>query len=112
MRTLSWGQWSLTVKISVTMIAVIILVVVGVTLVTISREQTDFKTDLQQQAELQLDTLVAAGSNPLYKLDKATLQQIMDGLGQNQIVLAGRFYDSAGRIIADADNPQLFSDTA
>ncbi len=107
MRRLSWKQWSLAFKLSVVMTTIIILVVVFITLLSVAREQASFKTELQQQADLQLNTLIAAGSEALYRLDAASLQDIMSGLGQNQIVASGRFYDSAGHIVADAYNAEV-----
>ncbi len=102
-----WRQWTVGFKISAAMIALVVISVVTITLLSIAREQQAFGTELQQQAELQLNTLIAAGADALYKLDSGTLQSIVQGLGQNQVVASARFYDSAGRIVADAYNTNL-----
>src|SRR5258708_6083946 len=105
MGKLSWNQWALAVKLSVTMTVLVIVIVAFVTLISIAREQESFKTELEQQADLQLHTLIAAGSEFLYVLDASNLQKIMAGLGQDQIVASGQFYDAQGHIVADAYHP-------
>lgn len=113
MGRLGWRQWSLDVKISVTMIGLVVFSVAAITFVSVAREQQAFNSELQQQAELQLNTLIAAGADALYKLDVGTLQTITQGLGKNKVVTSARFYDSAGRIVADAYDPNVrFSDNA
>src|SRR5437899_10181178 len=102
MRGLSWNQWPLAVKLSVTMTTLIIVVVAFITLISVSREQQNFKTELEQQINLQLDTLVAAGSELLYKLDANALQSIMTGIGSDPDVTSGRYYDAQGHVVADA----------
>src|SRR5438270_7429709 len=102
MRGLSWNQWPLAVKLSVTMTTLVIVIVAFITLISVAREQENFKKELQQQAALQLDTLTAAGSEMLYKLDAGSLQSIMTGIGDDPDVSAGSFFDSQGRVLADA----------
>ncbi len=102
MGKLSWKRLSLAVRLSITMTALVITLVAGITFVSIRREQATFRTELQQQAELQLNTLIAAGADALYRLDVQTLQNLLLGLGKDQLVTSGRFYDPQGRIVADA----------
>src|SRR5260221_2237866 len=112
MHNLIWKRWPLADKLSPTMTCLVILLGTSITLASIDREQRAFRTELQQQADLQLNTLIAAGADALYNLDAKTLQDLMGGLGQNKVVTSGRFYDSAGRVIADAYSPNTrFSDT-
>ncbi len=52
-----------------------------------------------------LNTIEAAASDLMYRLDVDGLQQIMDSIGQHPVV-SGRIYDAQGRIIADATESQ------
>jgi signal transduction histidine kinase len=96
------GHWPLAISLTLAMTTMIVVIVVSITLLSISREQLSFRSELQQQAELQLDTLAAAGADALYNLQVDSLEYIMRGLGEKQVVLSGRFYDGDGRVIADA----------
>jgi signal transduction histidine kinase len=80
----------------------LVLIVAIVTLLTLVREQNTFRNELEQQLEVQLDTLIAAGADPLYTLEATRLQSILKGLSAQRLVVAGRFYDPDGRVIADA----------
>ncbi len=82
----------------------ILVIIVTITLLSINREQQTFRTELQQQADLQLQTLSAAGADSLYTLRADSLQTIMLTLGENHVVVSGRFYDADGRVVADAYN--------
>jgi PAS domain S-box-containing protein len=88
------------------MTALVIAIVSIITFVSIRREQQTFRTELQQQAELQLNTLIAAGKDALYRLDVQTLQNLLEDVGQNQLVTSGRFYDPQGLVVADAYDPK------
>ena len=100
---LNWRNWSLIVKITLTTTAMIVMVVVSVTLLSIRREQQTFRKELEQQAKLLLDTLEVAVADPLYYLDTDYLSDLMEAFGEDQqILLSGHVYDAEGRIVADA----------
>jgi signal transduction histidine kinase len=107
----SWKRWPLTVKLTVAMTTMIVIVVASVTSLSIRREQQTFRAELQQQADLLLSTLAAAAADPLYTLDADELSDMMEALGaqalgaDRQILASGRVYDSQGRIIGDAYDP-------
>jgi signal transduction histidine kinase len=105
-RWLDWRQWSLAIKLAAGMTTMILVIIAVITLLSIDREQQTFRTELQQQAELQLETLTAAGADALYTLQADVLQGIMTALGAQRIVTAGRFYDPQGRVVADAYNTE------
>lgn len=105
---LRWSDWPLAAKLTLTMITLILLVVAAITLLSIRREQQTFRTELQQQADLLLDTLEAATINALYFQDVDFLSDIMESLGEDQeILMSGRIYDAEGRIVADAYDESL-----
>ena len=77
------------------MTTMVIIAVTAVTLLSIRREQQTFRTELQQQAELLLDTLEAATADFLYQQDADALSDIMEALGENrEILVSGRIYDA------------------
>ncbi|MBA3875293.1 MAG: HAMP domain-containing protein, partial [Anaerolineae bacterium] len=113
MQMLKWRQWSLTVKLTLSIIVLVVLVVVGLTLLSIQREQQNFRTELQQQAELVLNTLIAAQVDDLYTLNATALQSITSNLGTYRLVTFGRVYDREGRVVADAyDTSSVFQPEA
>jgi len=109
---LRWNNWSLAAKLSAIIMALIIVIVTSMTLFTLASEQQTLRNSLQEQAELQLNTLIGAGGDALYRLDVQRLQIIMDGLKATNVAAFARFYDADGRVIADAYHPEARFNTA
>jgi hypothetical protein len=85
------------------MTILVVVAVSSVTVLSINREQQTFRKELEQQADMLLDTLTAATADQLYYLDTDSLSDIMEALGKNeQILTSGQIYDAKGRVIADA----------
>ncbi|MCG8350370.1 MAG: ATP-binding protein [Chloroflexales bacterium] len=99
---LSFIWKNLSVKLTLIITFVIVITVVSTTLLSLKREEEAFRIELEQQAKVLLETLTAAAADPLYTLDADFLSDMMEGLGSNQLVVAGRVYDQNGRIVADA----------
>jgi signal transduction histidine kinase len=94
---------SLATKLTLAMTSLVIVAVVGVTWLSLRREQETFRNELQQQAQLLLDALSVTTADALYKLDADFMEEIMQQLGQEDKVLsAGRIYEREGRVVADA----------
>ncbi|WP_083618667.1 ATP-binding protein [Planktothrix serta] len=93
---------SLATKLSVAMTSLVIVAVAGVTWLSLHRQQQTFRQELEQQAELLLNTLAVTTSDPLYNLDADFLEEIMQQLGRNNVLVAGRVYEKDGRVVADA----------
>jgi GAF domain-containing protein/HAMP domain-containing protein len=105
---LDWRNWPLAAKLTLSTTILIVLVVAGITWLSIRREQQTFRAELQQQAELLLNTLVNTVSDPLYYLDVDWLSATTAGLGEDRgLVTSGRIYDKEGRVIADAYDAEL-----
>ncbi len=100
-------RWPLALKLSLVMTTLIAVVVVAITLLSLRREQTSFETELEQQADTLLDSLTAAASNTLLRLQIPTLDALMQNLGATPSIIGGRAFDASGRLIA-----RSFSDTA
>ncbi|RMF27357.1 MAG: HAMP domain-containing protein, partial [Cyanobacteria bacterium J083] len=102
------------------MTGLVVLVVAGVTLLSLHREQKNFRNELQQQGELLLDALTVVTADALYVLDGDFLESIMEQLGDNrtigdrQLLTSGRIYDKNGRVIVDAyvEEVQIYTTTS
>ena len=105
MTALSWRSWPLALKLTVTITFIVVLVVAVVTLISLQRERQNFQNELEQQAELLLNTLSAGAADSLYFLDADFLNDMMVDLGNYDVVTFGRIYDEEGRIVADALEP-------
>ncbi|MEB3828209.1 sensor histidine kinase [Phormidium sp. CCY1219] len=102
MGKLSWKKGSLATKLTLAMTTLTIVTVVGVTWLSLRRAQHSFRSELQHQAEILLDTLAVTTSDALYVLDADFMEEIMEQLGADRVLVAGRIYEGEGRIIADA----------
>jgi signal transduction histidine kinase/CheY-like chemotaxis protein len=89
------------------MTTLVVMAVIAITLLSIRREQQTFKAELQNQARLLLDTLSSTSADRLYFLDQEFLAGIMQKLGDDHVVIAGRIFDGQGRIVADAHDPGI-----
>src|SRR5579859_516836 len=99
------ATWPLAIKLTLVMTVMIVLTVGAVTLLSIRREQATFRTDLEQQGELLLDSLTASGADLLYRLQLTSLQNLIGGLGTIKAIVAGWVYDAQGHVLADAFSP-------
>ncbi|MGD1711836.1 ATP-binding protein [Dapis sp. BLCC M172] len=84
------------------MTSLVVIVVAGVTWLSVYRQQQNFYNELEQQAEILLNTLSVTVRDSLYKLDADFMEEIMEQLGEDKVLAAGRIYDKDGRIVADA----------
>ncbi|MEQ8963666.1 MAG: HAMP domain-containing protein, partial [Coleofasciculus sp. C2-GNP5-27] len=93
---------SLATKITLAMTTLVIVAVASVTMLSLHRQQETFRDELEQQADLLLDTLVVATQDSLYFLDVSFMKELMEELGKDQVLVAGQIYDKDGRVLADA----------
>lgn len=101
-------NWPLTLKITLSLVTMVMAAVISITLLSIRREQQTFQTELKEQAVILLNTLEIASIDALYHLDTDYLSDLMEALGENQeLLVSGRFYNNEGRVIADAYNEKI-----
>jgi PAS domain S-box-containing protein len=93
---------SLATKLTLVMTTLVIVAVASVTMLSLHREQQTFRKELEQQAEILLNTLTVTTADPLYILDADFLEEIMEQLGRDKVLIAGKIYEKEGRLIADA----------
>jgi PAS domain S-box-containing protein len=84
------------------MTGLVMAVVAGVTGLSVYREQQTFRAELQQQAELLINTLTLVTSDALYLQDIDSLKQVMQQLGNYGLVEDGWIYQAQGRLVAKA----------
>ncbi|MGK7936547.1 MAG: ATP-binding protein [Xenococcaceae cyanobacterium] len=102
MTLLQYRKDSLASKLTLAITTLVVGVVASVTMLSLYREQQAFRRELEQQAQLLLDALSVTTADALYLLDADFLEEIMERLGEEQVLAAGRIYGQEGRIIADA----------
>ena len=101
-------SWPLALKLTLTIACVVVVVAGGLSHLSIRREHNTFRSDLQHQMLMTLETLAVVAAEPLGAGDGVLLQSVVERLQQTQMVVSIRFYTSDGRILAGtgtADTP-------
>jgi GAF domain-containing protein len=95
-------NWPLAYRLIVMTLLISTISVSVTTLLAIQRDQRSFRDELQTEAVLLLDVTSGVVANPLYLLDIAEMNVIMESL-KSEIIQAGYVYDAQGRILADME---------
>ncbi len=102
-RLRQFQQRSLSLKLTALITSLVVTVVGATTLLSIQREQRNFRAELKQQAALLADSLSITLKDPLYRLDVSLLRDFVQTLSQyDQVFSAAYLYDAQGRLLADA----------
>ncbi|NJP06750.1 MAG: HAMP domain-containing protein, partial [Chloroflexaceae bacterium] len=98
---LMWKHLPFTVKLPLTFIVLVIATVISVTLLSLWREQQNFRSELETQAAAMLAMLTTSIDDSLYNLDVDALSSITRELDNDHTTLVfGNIYDAEGRTIA------------
>ncbi|CDM98207.1 MULTISPECIES: HAMP domain-containing protein [Limnospira] len=100
---------SLVQKLTIAMTRLVIIVVTSVTWLSLQLQQHSFKQELEQQANILLETISIASAEPLEVSDVQFLTRLMEQLGTAQILVSGHIYQAEGRVIADVYNSEIFT---
>ncbi|MDJ0577414.1 MAG: ATP-binding protein [Xenococcaceae cyanobacterium MO_234.B1] len=105
----SWRRLPLAAKISTAMTTAIILTVAGVTTLSLRSKQENFKQDLQQRADLLLDTIAVVSADGISQNNLFFLEKTLLELKHNKLVLSANIYNSKGKKVANSSrlNPIL-----
>jgi signal transduction histidine kinase len=95
-------QGSLATKLTLAMTGLVMVTVASVTGISLRQQQQTFKLELEQQANILLNTLEVTTSNALSVGDADFLKEMMQQLGADNLLVVGRVYDQGGRVVADA----------
>jgi signal transduction histidine kinase len=102
MATSRWNNLPLAVKLAVTMTLLVVIAVVGITMLSIRREQQAFRSELKNQASLVLDGLAVSSADALYMLDTNRLATTVTQLKETPSIRFAHFYDEKGRLIGES----------
>lgn len=91
----------LAAKLTLVMTGLVALSVGSATSISIYRNHTIFRQELEQQAEVLLNTLITATADSLYFGDVELLDDIIDELTFQKTLLSSTIYQNDGRIIAN-----------
>jgi signal transduction histidine kinase len=89
----------------VIMAALVITAAGSITLLSLNRQQSTFRAELQQRADALLSSMIAAGANDLYRLDRSALQGLSKALSDTGSILDGQVYDAKGQLIVNSAIP-------
>jgi signal transduction histidine kinase len=99
---LDFRSWPLFPRLFAGFTFLIVLVVTAVTLISVEREQRDFKSELEQRTIALLGVLSVSSADSLYSLDVSQLGTLADRIGRDPEILDVIFYNANGRAIATA----------
>lgn len=92
---------SLASKLTLAMTTLAIVTVGSVTGLFLRRTQQNFRSELENQAEIVLTTLAVTTAHALQNQQADFLEEILEQLGSEQILVVGHIYAADGRIVAD-----------
>jgi signal transduction histidine kinase/HAMP domain-containing protein len=98
-----WGKFSLGGKLALLLSSLFVLLVVVLTAASVLREQANFRKELEQQANLLLNTLPAFMSDSLYFLEIDELRDIARMVVESQAVSQVAIYDRTGALLVDTE---------
>ena len=104
-----YKKGSLATKLTLTMTSLVVLTVTGITLMSLYRERKSFQGDLEQKANILLSSLEVAAKDAIYKQDADYLNELLEDLKKEEVIMHGFIYDGGARIIADADEEELYN---
>jgi signal transduction histidine kinase len=99
---LHWLKSSLGARLALVMTLLITLATAGVTLLSVQREQTNLREEVEQQASLLLHNLRASSADPLLTLDTEVLQRLVENASKARFGVTAQIYDVQGRLLADS----------
>ena len=104
-------QIPLAAKLTLVMTSLVVITIGSATSVSIYRNHRIFRQEMEQQAEVLLNTLIISTTDSLYFGNVELLDDIIDELTFREILLSSYAYSKDGRVISNsqAQQSQLFS---
>ncbi len=104
-------QIPLAAKLTLVMTSLVVITIGSATSVSIYRNHRIFRQEMEQQAEVLLNTLIISTTDSLYFGNVELLDDIIDELTFREILISSYAYSEDGRVIANtqAQQSQLFS---
>ena len=101
MHRLNPAYWSLATRLTIDITAIVVLVVGGITLLTVQRERLTFQEATEHQAGMLLNTVSVSVGDYLNSLNVDSLESLAFDLLEIPSVLNVSFYDREGRVVVD-----------
>lgn len=96
-------QIPLAAKLTLVMTSLVAISIGSATSVSVYRNHKIFRQEMEQQAEVLLNTLIISTSDSLYFGNVELLDDTIDELVVQQALLSGRAYNKHGRLIASTE---------
>jgi two-component system sensor histidine kinase BarA len=103
----AWRKLPIGSKLTLITSTLIVLVVVLLTLLTINREQQTFRTELEAQTELLLDSIPLTMRDELYLFEVDEIADVASAVAENENVTTFVVFDASGRILVDTSREGL-----
>ncbi len=97
-----WRNLPLGSKLTGLASLLVLLAVVGLTSLTVYRERVSFRTEMEGQATLLLETLPLTMRDQLYRLEVSKLVEVAEVVSANPRLTNFFVYDAAGVVLVDA----------
>lgn len=104
-----WRDLPVGSKIVSLMSLLILVAVLALTLVSILRERENFRTELENQADLLLETTSLTMRDELYKVQLDELLDVSRNISDNPNVTDFIIYDRKGRVLTHSAEPLAYS---
>lgn len=108
-----WADRPLRHRLTIFALGLVAVAALALSVVNILRETASFNAQLEDQAELFLNTLAYSMRNALYRLEVDELSDLARVIAREEVFTELRVYDGRGFIIADANaSGPVFSNAA
>lgn len=104
-----WRDLPVGSKIASLMSLLILVAVLALTLVSILRERENFRNELENQADLLLETTSLTMRDELYKVQLDELMDVSRSVSDNPNVTDFIVYDRDGRVLTNSAQPLAFA---
>jgi signal transduction histidine kinase/HAMP domain-containing protein len=101
-----WSKLPLAAKLTTAMTTAIVINVAGITTFAFHAKKQEIKEELQQKAELLIDTLTAVSTNSLEQGNITILKQVIEDIQQEELVVSAKIYDRQGKVVLNTNSWQ------
>lgn len=99
-----WRKGSLATKLTLSVTTFVIVAVASVTGLYLRTQQQTLREELEQQAEILLDSLEVGVADAIADEDRQFLEQLVEQLGTQEMAISGWVYQPDGTLLAETDD--------
>ncbi|VEP15919.1 Signal transduction histidine kinase [Hyella patelloides LEGE 07179] len=100
----SWSKLPLAAKLTTAMTTAIVITVAGVTALSLHTKKQEFQEELQQRAELLVNTVASVSSNSLEQGNITFLEEVIEDLQKEDIVVSAKIYNQQGKVVIKTES--------